>query len=213
MDFDGRGAQINAGGLTAVLRALPRRLPRDPTTPGEILAVLGDRGIALVLLVFSIPAIVPTPGIPAGMVFGAALTIVAMQMAAGWTRIRLPPWLARRRLKRRRVEALTHRAVCWTERLARHVRPRWTGFAAPAAVQLLGVVLIAMGALIALPIPFGNVVPGLAVFLIALGLIERDGVIIALGLVASALALGLTAGLIFGGYWFAEMLLGRPQGM
>ena len=41
---------------------------------------------------------------------------------------------------------------------------------------------IVMGVIIALPIPFGNVLPGLSVFFIALGLAQRDGVAIGIGL-------------------------------
>jgi hypothetical protein len=69
------------GGLAAALRALPDRLPHERTTLGDILKALGERATAFILLFFSIPAIVPTPGIPAGMIFGTALALLAAVVA------------------------------------------------------------------------------------------------------------------------------------
>ena len=110
--------------LVVIPRALPQRLSGDRTTLAEILAALEDRGIAFILFIFSIPAIVPTPGIPAGMAFGTALAIIAVQMVAGGGRFRLPGWLAQRSLRRRHVEAFASAAATRIERLGRRVRPR-----------------------------------------------------------------------------------------
>lgn len=53
-----------------------------------------------------------------------------------------------------------------------------------------------MAIIIVLPIPFGNVLPALAMMLIGLGLVFRDGIAIVLGLATAGLALVFTAGLI-----------------
>lgn len=46
----------------------------------------------------------------------------------------------------------------------------------------LGAVFVVLATIMSLPIPFGNFMPGLAMALIAIGLIECDGVLILLGL-------------------------------
>ena len=49
------------------------------------------------------------------------------------------------------------------------------------------------GLVLLLPFPFlGNIPPGAAACVLGLGLVERDGAIVALGYLASALALGIT---------------------
>ena len=53
-----------------------------------------------------------------------------------------------------------------------------------------------MALIVVLPIPFGNVLPALAVMLIGLGLVFRDGVAIVLGFATAGLALLFTAGLV-----------------
>jgi hypothetical protein len=193
------------GGLAAALRALPERLPHERTTLGDILAALGERATAFILLFFSIPAIVPTPGIPAGMIFGTALALLALQMVAGAEQFGLPRRLAGLRISRRRIAGIVDRAAPKLERLEQRLRPRWSKLAGLRAVRPLGIVVLIMAVLVALPIPFGNLVPGLAVFLIALGLAQRDGAAVAAGLGLALLACVVSAGLLYGGWWlFAE---------
>jgi hypothetical protein len=48
---------------------------------------------------FSVPAINPTPGIPAGLVFGSAVALLSIQVILGAERLRLPnrlSWAGRR---------------------------------------------------------------------------------------------------------------------
>ncbi len=201
------GDGLEARSLADTLRALPGRLTGERTTLEAILVALGERTTGFVLLVLAVPAIVPTPGIPAGMIFGTALIVLASQMAAGATSFRLPAWLARRPFRRRRLAALVGRAAPWVERLSRRTRTRWTRFVGRRAVRWLSLPVAILGVLIALPIPFGNTLPGIAVLLIALGLAERDGAMVVLGLCTAVAALAVSAGLILGGYWLAEGLL------
>jgi hypothetical protein len=195
------------------LGALPHRLSGEHSTLGEIMAALDDRAVAVVLLVFSIPAIVPSPGVPAGTIFGTGLAILSLQMMAGANRFHLPYWLARLRIQRRRVEAFVQLAKPRLEDLTKSLRPRFEVLAGPCAARLLGVAVFAMAMLIVLPVPFGNTVPGIAVLLIALGLAEQDGVAIALGLAACVLALIAMIVLLAGGYWLVDTLFARLGGM
>ena len=66
-----------------------------------------------------------------------------------------------------------------------------------------------MALIVVMPIPFGNVLPALALMLIALGLVFRDGVAVILGLAVAALALAVTAGLLLTAWaWGSGWMLG-----
>jgi len=54
-----------------------------------------------------------------------------------------------------------------------------------------------MPVIVVLPIPFGNVLPALALMLIGLALVFRDGVAMLLGMTAAAFALVTNAGLVW----------------
>jgi hypothetical protein len=49
---------------------------------------------------------------------------------------------------------------------------------------------------IVLPIPFGNILPAIAIVIISLGLIEADGVLVVVGTIAALIILGIMAGAI-----------------
>ena len=82
-------------------------------------------------------------------------------------------------------------------RLERVIRPRWV---APTDVtkRAVGVILLLLGALLLVPIPLSNLIPGLVIILLAFAYLEDDGVLLCLALVAALAALGLAAVAVWG---------------
>jgi hypothetical protein len=190
--------------LAQALRALPDCLPCERTTVRDLLSALGERATPFILLVFSIPAIVPTPGVPAGAIFGTALAFLALQMMTGAGKLSLPRRIAMLEISRQRVASLVSKAAPTIEGLERFLRPRWTALARTDCFRPLGVIVFLMAVLVALPIPFGNMVPGLSVLAIALGLAQRDGVAVMVGLCLAVLACAISAGILMGSWWFVS---------
>jgi hypothetical protein len=198
--------------LSLVLGGLLEYFERRPVTLGRLLAVLGEQATAMVLLVFSIPAIIPTPGVPAGMIFGTVLVILSGQLVVGTRRFWLPKRLARIEVPRSLLSGMVVRLGPKLQWIETWLRPRWTGLSGRAALRPLGLVVVVMGVIIALPVPFGNVLPGLSVFFIALGLAQRDGVAIGIGLVFGIAAIAFTAFILLGGWWLISGWFGLSSG-
>jgi hypothetical protein len=101
------------------------------------------------------------------------------------------PWRARRRgltmAMLDRVLVLLARRTRWLTRLTRR---RWELAIQPRAIGL-GVVLLALGLALPLPIPGSNLVFLVPLFLYAIGLLERDGLWIALGHLAVLIDIAL----------------------
>ena len=78
--------------------------------------------------------------------------------------------------------------------------------------RLLGLVLLLLAILVALPIPFANQPPAVAQGLISLGLIERDGMVVLIGLlaaaIATAIAVAVGGGILAGIYLAAKAIIG-----
>lgn len=199
-------------GLSAVLGGLLDHFEFRRITLGRLLAVLGEQATAMVLLVFSIPAIIPTPGLPAGMIFGSVLVVLSCQLVVGTRRFWLPKRLARVEVPRNLLSAMVVRLGPKLQWLETWLRPRWTGLCGRAALRPLGAVVVVMGVIIALPIPFGNVLPGLSVFFIALGLAQRDGVAVGIGLGFAVASIAFTAFILLGGWWLISGWLGWSSG-
>ena len=176
---------------------------------GELLTALGDRAFGIIIVLLVLPTLIPGPPIPGySLVFALAIALLASQLARGFDRPALPGWCLRRSFDRARLDAMIQRAMPTVRRIERlaHVRP--TYFTTRPGERLIGALAIAVAAALAVPVPFGNTPPGLALLALGLGLIERDGRLLALGAlagVAAVLYVGvltamavLAAGWVFG---------------
>jgi hypothetical protein len=81
--------------------------------------------------------------------------------------------------------------------------PRLAAVSSPTGERIIGAICLFLSILSALPIPFGHMVPALALMVIGLGLIEHDGFAILLGA-----ALGLAGAVVF-----ALVLFGLASGI
>lgn len=197
--------------MAAALKHLPHGLP-ERVSLDDLLDRLGDKAIAFVLLVFAIPAIIPTPGIPAGMIFGTALAILSVQIIFRTQRLVLPGVLGRLAVSRSIIEMTAEKAAPRLERLERLLKPRGHVLARFAGPTLLGIVIFLMAVIIALPIPFGNMLPGITVLIIALAIAQRDDLALLGGLMMAVVSTLFTLAIVYGGWalistWFG---LGQP---
>jgi hypothetical protein len=192
-----------AGEPLGIASATLRRLAdtarsRGGLTLGDALASVGDASFGFVMLVLALPALIPIPG-PFGMVFGSALAIVALQFAIGIRSLWLPSFVRKRRLPASAFAALQQYAGPIVRRIEHITRPeRLKALTGPALPYLMAVPVFALAVAIALPIPFGNIVPVVAVCVIAIGLIERDGLMVLAGMLLALLAMSVTAALLLG---------------
>ncbi len=67
-----------------------------------------------------------------------------------------------------------------------------------SAEKLLGALALILAVVVTLPIPLGNMLPAFAICLIALGVLERDGLWAGLGVVVGLAALLLSATVVYG---------------
>jgi hypothetical protein len=159
----------------------------------EIVRGLRHRAFGFTTLVFALPCCLPMlPGIPT--VCGFALVIIALNLVAARRRLWLPSLIAEKTIARVDLERLVARAVPHLQRLERFSRPRLEIVTETAGKRLIGLVLFVLGVVMILPIPFvGNMPPGVAATIIAVGLIERDGVVVLAGLAASIVAVAVAS--------------------
>jgi hypothetical protein len=192
---------------SAELAALARKLGgRGEVSVDDIVRHFGaDASVGWLLLLLAVPALVPSPGVPLGMIFGTGLALLALHLTFGPRPVRLPTWIARRRLATSSLDAATARLKPMIERLERLTRPRLAALVRPSVIRLLGLVVLVNAVLIILPIPLGNTLPAMAVMTMALGLIARDGMAVAAGLGLSVGAVAVSAALVGSAVWLAEI--------
>jgi hypothetical protein len=174
------GAATKPRGIASAALAKLAETARDRggLTVGDALASVGEASFGFAMLMLALPALIPIPG-PFGMVFGSALAIVALQFAVGVGSLWLPAILRNRKVSASAFAALQRHADPIARRIERIIRPgRLKAFTGPALPYVLALPVFALAIAIALPIPFGSILPVIAVCVIAIGLIERDGLIV-----------------------------------
>ncbi|MDQ0509288.1 exopolysaccharide biosynthesis protein [Ancylobacter amanitiformis] len=158
---------------------------------GEVVHALRNRAFGLSILLLGLPNCLPMPpGIP--VICGVLLCLVGGQMMLGRDELWLPRWLAARTFSRSLLEKIVGGALKWIRKFESYSRPRLQYFSGTSARFVLGGMVLLLGLLLLLPIPiFGNLPPGIAVCILGLGLVERDGAFIAAGIVATLISLGV----------------------
>lgn len=187
--------------------------PKERVKLGDLLDVLDERAFGVLMLILALPNAVGLGTIP-GMstVFGVPQVMVALQMIFGAERPWLPRWLLARSIAMGDFRTMVIKAAPHLVRIERLLRPRYALMSNKIAECLLGIVLLLLSIIVTLPIPFANQPPAIAQCLIALGLIERDGLFVGVGLVVSAIATAVAfavgAGIIAGLYLALAHLFG-----
>ena len=169
-----------------MLNAIAADTSRERISIADLLIALQDRALAALLLIFALPNVIPVPPGTSALL-GAPLLFLAAQLAFGM-RPWLPRVIAERSMPRAHFAALITRATPWLARAERLLRPRWSALCRPPAEYPVGGVCLLLSLIVFLPIPLGNMLPALAICLLALGILERDGLWVLAGL------LGATAG-------------------
>jgi hypothetical protein len=199
-------------GFIALVQSLADASGPEGLTLREIRDRLDERAYGLMILILAIPCLVPALyGVP--QIVGIPILLLAGQMLVG----RPEPWLPEAALKRTVSKAMLDRMadfavkrMGWFERLS---RPRLRVFAEGWAERAAAAFMILATATIVLPMT--NTVPSVALALMAVGLIQRDGLFVAGG---AAVAVGWVSALatvaigFFVGAGWAVSLMARFTG-
>jgi len=165
----------------------------------DLLALLGEQGLLVFCGILAVPFLLPltVPGMTT--VFGIPMLLIGFAVMV--SRV---PWLPERML-RRRVAAGTARQMLakvrgWALRFEHLVRPRALALSGSAPVNFVngGLLVLAVLLLMApLPlIPLVNTFPAIAIVLLCFGMAERDGLLIALGWLATLVSAAYVGGLM-----------------
>ncbi len=169
--------------LSEDLEEVLRLAEEGPVTARLLLDHLAARGHALLALLLVLPFLQPVPLVGLSTPIGLALALLGAFMALG-----KPPWLPQRWLDKELSPQVVLRAVKIGQRLLtraeRFIRPRgrWL-HAHPWANAMAGLIIAVSGVELALPLPiiFTNTMPALVIAVLSVGLLEQDGLWVALG--------------------------------
>ncbi|WP_409020368.1 exopolysaccharide biosynthesis protein [Brevundimonas vesicularis] len=152
----------------------------------EMVEAFGERGFGAVILMLALMALIPWP--PGGKaIFSVPIILISAELALQSDRVWLPRWLMKASVSRTTYRTASQKILKRLRQVERLTRPRLPALTGEVADVIVGALCILLAMMMALPVPFGDALPGIALVLLALGIIQRDGVFIILGLIGATL--------------------------
>jgi hypothetical protein len=158
---------------------------------------LHHRGFGFLCLIFALPTCFPVipPGIPT--IFAIPIIYFAFQILLNFENPYIPKSIAEKQFPTSSLRTLMLKSVPYFKAVEKLFRPRMTFLHDYWAERVLGFFILIMAIIIALPLPLGNIIPSIAIVLVSLGIIEKDGLVTLIGYVT-----GIIGAVIV--IWFAE---------
>jgi hypothetical protein len=182
--------------LSEVLTLIANDPARDEISVADIRDAMRDRAFGALLFVFAAPSALPVNAPGVSVILGTPLLFLSLQLMLGFAAPWLPKVLVQRTVRRQGFARVMNHAVPWIRRAERLSKPRLTALASGPFERVIGLFCLLLSLVLILPIPFGNMGPALAVSILALGLLERDGLATIVGFVTGIAAVILTWGVI-----------------
>ncbi len=154
---------------------------------GYLIEQFKGRSFGGLLLILSILALLPIISFVAGLL----ILVVGIQMMLGITIPVLPKFIMQQNVDKRSFESFVDSAIPWLVRFEEYIRPRWFFFANTISQRLLGGLIFLLALVSLMPLPFSNLPPSIALILLSLGILERDGILVSIGVFISLFALSL----------------------
>lgn len=163
---------------------------RPTLTVGEMLDAFDSRAFGAMLLVFGLLNTLPLPP-GSSTILSLPILFLAPQIAMGADHPWLPRKLTEKPLKRDDMRGLFRRLAPIVRSMELITRPRLRPMFAPVGERAIGVVCTLLALVLVLPIPLGNLAPGATVAILALALLQRDGILALAGYLMALFSGGL----------------------
>lgn len=176
--------------------------PDEKVRVDALVDYLDDRGYGLLLLLLALPMCVPNvPGI--STIFGVLMLPPALGMMIGARKPWIPGILGRRTIDRAALAGTVKAAAPMVRKMESLFRPRLSFLTSPPFTVFLGIQVLVLALVLILPIPGGNWPPGMAVAILGLALLQRDGVLALASFIAAVVA---TVVSLWAFVWFLSVI-------
>lgn len=172
---------------------------REELVVAEIVQSVGEKGFGLLLCIFSLPSALPIPAPGYSTPFGMVLLFLAIELLIGKKTPGLPQFFSQKTIKRSLIAGALEKSAKFFQLFEKIIRPRCIFVMQFGFIRLSGILAAIMAIIMIIPIPLTNTLPAMIIFLIGVGLMEKDGLILSCSLIAS-----VVAGLFYG--FFAYLI-------
>lgn len=168
--------------LLQAIEEMAAKAPSEGFSLRAIMEQLDESAFGAGLFLLALPCCIPFLwGIP--QIVSLPMMALAGQMAMGREKPWLPETLAVRKINKKGLSQTANGGRKWLGWIEKIVQPRFEFITGKRSERVIGAILCVFCASILLPIPGTNTVPGFGVAIAAFGLMNKDGLLVMLGLI------------------------------
>ena len=153
---------------------------KDRISVGDLFEIVSGGGFALVFLILSLPTIIPLP-IPLATIASFPLSILGIQMFCGLKTLWLPKRIRNYSIKRTTISLIVEKCAPFLRKIEKVTRKRIFFFDSEISQRLIGLLVFLSSILMALPLPFSHIFPAIGISMMSMGLLNKDGLFVMLG--------------------------------
>lgn len=185
-----------ARAISHLLQDFLSTLTVEPVSVDTLVNAFHERGFCILLLIFAVPMALPMP-VPPGVGTALAMPLIFLtaQQMFGRHVVWFPQWLRRKKLSADMLRGFFGATIPFLQKVENMTRPRLRVLTSSLAQKTVGLLGLVMALTACIPLPLTNTIPSLGIAIMAIGVLTRDGFIV---------AAGATIGLI----WVAMVFLG-----
>lgn len=195
--FKQKNKFLNPTPLSSTLEELSQKTVDGKTSINDLFKNFHENGIVLAMIIFSLPIAIPLP-YPPGFttLVGTPLIILSYQMLLGYDTVHFPKKVNEYEIKNSTLIMVSKKVIPHLKVIENYIKPRLKFATSVYCEQLIGFVSLISSIAIALPLPLTNAIPALGITVLALGLLNRDGIVIIIGFIISFVGLFIAVGAV-----------------
>lgn len=165
----------------------------------RIVREMGAGSLAVLMFLFALPPGLPIPATGIGTVLGWPVLFASVQLLMGRNALWLPVWIAKKRINMSIIRKAIRYILPLMKKFEHVIKPRMLLLSTGPGRRLFGLACVICSLSVLLPLPLTNTIPSAGIAVMALGLLERDGLIMLCGMVIGLLGCTVAVlGLVFG---------------
>ena len=150
----------------------------------QLLEHMRGRAFGLVMVLLAILSLIPNL-FGHAILTGLLILVLGVQMTLGFIHIRLPRRILEMSFSRSGIRKVMGAAAPKIARIEKLLKPRLIFMTEDIGKRVIGLIVIPLSILILIPFPFSNFVPAFSILVLSLGLIEKDGLVVLIGILIS----------------------------
>lgn len=188
--------------LEEIAKTLQKR-GETKVTLKDLVAIIGRRAFATIILTFAIFNVLPLAIIPGvALITAIPILVAAYQLLIGRHYLWLPDFFKDKQLPIAQVVKVLKKSTPIIHKLEYVLRPRLSWMFSGYGIRFFAFVIFFMSFVLTLPVPFSNNIVGALLMLYALSLLEYDGLVF---LVTLTLTIAYLSFIWHIGMYFIEM--------